>query len=212
MGERVIESKKKFLLCAVGCVALLVISSAQAVPYSIEPFTQNGLYFNSSELDIFVDVQPGTDSLVEFTFHNQSSISSYIAEIYFDADSLLSYVGITGSSGAGVSFVEQAKPASLPGGKTLNPVFAVSEGFSFDATPPAPHNGIGQQEWLTVTFGLNSGTFGDLLTWLDSGEVRIGTHVIGLPDGSSESGTTVPEPATIILLGLSSLALLRRRN
>jgi hypothetical protein len=47
---------------------------------------------------------------------------------------------------------------------------------------------------------------------LNRGELRIGVHVIALPDGSSESAVTIPEASTFILFALGGAGLLARRR
>jgi hypothetical protein len=59
---------------------------------------------------------------------------------------------------------------------------------------------------------INGGTFLNVTDELNTGVLWIGVHVIALPDGSSESAIAVPDPATLFLLGLGSLALLRIRK
>jgi len=84
--------------------------------------------------------------------------------------------------------------------------------FNAGAEPSPAHNGINPGEWLTITFNLKSGKiFSDVVSNLQTNALRIGVHVISLPDGSSEAAVT-PEPATICLLGVSSLALLLRKR
>jgi len=59
-------------------------------------------------------------------------------------------------------------------------------------------------------------TTDDVLDWLQSGELRVGLHVINFDSGGSESfvNEPVPEPGSLGLLCLSigGLALLRRRR
>ena len=83
-----------------------------------------------------------------------------------------------------------------------------------DSDPPVPKNGINPGEWLIVKFDLiNDGTFINVVEEMYSGALRIGAHVIGFDDGSSESAVNEsPEPVTLSLLGLGALALLRRRR
>jgi hypothetical protein len=193
--------------CVLGASASLLQA---AYVYPLEVFTNNGIYYNSPDLDLYVEVTDGEAGQVDFTFYNESLLESSIARIYFDDNSLLGIAGIT--NGEGTSFSQPATPGSLPGGNALEPPFVTSEEISFDGDSPSPHNGVNPGEWLQITFNINGGTFAAVIDGLDTGAIRIAAHIIALPDGSSESAVTVPEPATICLLGLGSLALLRRKR
>ena len=93
------------------------------------------------------------------------------------------------------------------------PLIGQFEYFSIAADSPPAHNGINPGEWITMTFNLiNGGTTADITYALNSGDMRIGAHIIAFPDGSSESAVNVPEPSTILLLGLGMVRLLRRRG
>jgi hypothetical protein len=85
--------------------------------------------------------------------------------------------------------------------------------FSVGSEAPRPHSGINPGEWTAISFDLiNGGSFQSVIEGLNTGVLRIGAHIIALPDGSSEGAIAVPEPATIALLGISALVLLRRRR
>jgi len=184
--------------------------SRAAVVYPLEIFTSNGSYYNSPDLDLYVEVSDGEDQ-VDFTFYNESLINSSITTIYFDGDSLLGIVDIT--EGTGTSFSQSATPSNLPGGKALESPFVTTTGFSAGSEAPRPHSGVNPGEWVQITFDLiNGGSFQSVIDELDTGVLRIGVHIIGLPDGSSELAIAVPEPATIALLALGALALLRKRR
>jgi hypothetical protein len=205
--------RKKFLLWNLVCCCVLATSISPlhaAYVYHLEAFTNNGCYNDSGDLDLYVVVSSADPALVDFTFYNNSSISSSIARIYFDDDSLLNFHNIT--EGSGTSFSRPANPGNLPAGNTLDPSFVATDEFSFKGGPPAPKNGINPGEQLTVIFNINPGTFSGVLDGLDTGALRIGAHVIALPDCSSESVVTVPEPATVALLGMGALCLLRKRR
>ncbi len=179
-----------------------------AYVYPLQCFTGNGDY--SESLNIFIEVD-GTDDYVDFTFRNQSSVSSAISEIYFERNTLLGSASLTNSPG--VLFAQFAKPKNLPAGRSLNPAFLSSGEFTFDSEPAPPKNGINPNEWLRITFDLNTDvTFAFLLDRLNTDNLRIGAHIIALPDGSSESAVTVPEPATIGLLVLGAFTALRKRR
>lgn len=183
--------------------------------HPIRVFTNNGSYFSSPDIKLSVEVS-GAAGQIDFTFYNESLIDSSIARIYFDDDSLLNIASIT--AGPGTSFSRSATPHNLPAGKLLDPYFVTDAGFSVDSKAPRPRNGINpvsgneELEWLRITFDLaGDATPATIIDELHTGDLRIGVHLIALPDGSSESAATAPEPATMFLLGLGALALLRKR-
>ena len=187
----------------------------QAYYCPLEIFTNNGSYNDSDNLHFFTIVSDPGAGLVDFTFHNESfyneiPVESSIARIYFQDGSLLNFAGIT--DGPGTSFNQSARPRNLPSGKSLAPPFITTPELSFNSGPPRPHNGINPGEWVRITFGINGGTFADVIEKLNTGAMRIGAHIIAFPDGSSESAIAVPEPATISLLGLGILLLLKKRR
>ena len=207
-------SRKKFFLC--GFVFFFVLgipaSSLHAnYVYLLDIFTDNGGYNDSPDLDFYIEVSNGGTDQVDFTFYNESLIDSSIARIYFDDTSLLDIAGIT--EGTGTSFSQPATLSNLPSGNSLDPPFVTTEEFCFNSGPPRPYSGVNPSEWVRITFDLmTGGTFAAVIDGLDTGAIRIGTHVIALPDGSSESAVNMPEPATVCLFGLGVMALLRRHT
>jgi len=183
-----------------------------ALVYQLGTFTDNGLYSDSSELKLFVEVSRGTeDYLIDFTFHNQSRMDSSIAGIYFDSALPMALVEIT--AGPGTSFSQFAVPKNLPAGRDVKPAFLTNAGLSFDSDPAVPHNGIKPGQWLTIGLAVaDDGTFEDVIDSLNRGTVRIGTHIIALPDNSSESAINVPEPLTFSLIAIGAVVLLKKRK
>jgi len=201
------------VFCCVLCASASLLQAGYVYVYPLEIFTNNGIYYNSPDLDLYVEVSNGEAGQVDFIIYNESLVESSIVRIYFDDNSLLGVAGIIGEDGT--SFGQPATPGSLPGGNALEPPFVAVEEISFEGDSPSPHLGVNPGEWLQITFDLKSGgTFGEVIDKLDTATLRLGVHVIALPDGSSESAVTVtvPEPATVCLLGLGSLVLLRKRT
>ncbi len=177
------------------------------------------------EAQLFVDVLNGTNE-VQFNFRNVGPNSCSITDVYFDNGTLLGLAGLidndqsyNGRDGhPGVDFSIGADPPDLPGGDLLNPPFQVELGFFADPDPPPPDCGVQPpDEWLGVVFLLDGGNGDvyDVLDELDNGTLRIGIHVQAFGnggDGDSESFVNVPEPASMLLLGLGGLALRRKRR
>ena len=101
------------------------------------------------------------------------------------------------------AFNKTPSPGDLPSGNLLVPPFVADKEFSIGAASPPPWRGVNNgdtlNEWVTISFQL-SGDLTTLLGELNNGTLRVGLHVIGLPDGSSESAILIPEPATVLLL------------
>jgi len=182
--------------------------------YPLKVFTSEGLYHDSPDLNLYIEVSNGGVNQVEFSFYNESSIDSSITQIYFDDDDG-SLLGIADIEGLGVSFSQPAAPGNLPGAKLLDPAFETTSEFSIDADSPPPKNGINPGEWGVITFDLiNNTTLEDVISGLNTNILRVGVHVIGLPDESSVSAISVstPEPATVILLGTAGLWIFTRKK
>ena len=85
--------------------------------------------------------------------------------------------------------------------------------LSADSDAPVPHNGIEPGEELAIIVSLDNGTtYQRLSEQLIDRSVRIGLHVIALPDGSSFSAVSIPEPATLLVLGLGTIILRIKRQ
>ena len=212
-----IMKKKIWLASLVVCfVAGVLANSARADIYPFEIFTDNGNH-EDYDLDLYVEVTDGglvdAISLVDFTFYNDSELYSSIARIYFDDGILEEMVDII--NGPGTEFNPLAVPSNIPAATWLDPTFETTDGFSLISDPARPNNGVDHiGEWVTVTFSIAEGsTLEDVISQLNDSTLRIGLHIIGLgPEDGSESAVTVPEPATVCLLGLGGLALLRKRR
>ena len=201
------------------CFAICGSSLRANIVYQLEVFTSNEevticrQYHKSFDLNLYVEVSNGGTDEVDFTFYNESLINSSISRIYFSDGGglLIDIADIT--NGPGTSFSRLARPGNLPRGNTFEPPFMTVDGLSADSAPPLPHNGVNPGEWVQFTLD-NNGTFENVIDGLNTGSIRIGVHVIGigLPYGSGVAAVSVPEPATVILLGTAGLWIFTRKR
>ncbi len=200
-------------LCAAFLVLALPTGTIHATAtYQFQVFTTNGDYNDSPNINVYMEVFNGVGT-ASFKFFNNSTINSSITNIYFDDGSLLGIDSVINS--AGVLFAKDG-PTNIPGASNLFPAFEADREFNIAADPPPYHNGVNNpppEEWVQVTFNLlGGGTIDDVLDELSTGELRVGIHIQGFDDGSSESAIAVPEPASIFILSLGALALARKRR
>lgn len=201
---------KKSVLTVIVVSSLFVVTAPlQAVLYPLVIFNDTN-FADDPGLNFYVDVFDAGTGKVDFKFHNTSTIDSTIARVYIDDDGLLSDVpSIT--NGPGTLFNEDATPANLPAGHTLTPSFNAA--FSAGANPPPAQNGIDPAEWVKITFDVESGhTFSDVIDHMNDGAMRIGAHIISVSREEVSVSAVTPEPATIALLGLGALSLLKNRS
>jgi hypothetical protein len=140
---------------------------------------------------------------VAFKFYWDTSAPGSIANVYFDdgANNLLTMTCCTVS--AGVSFAADGAPPVLPGGAGINPPFASD--FRSSANNPAPFNGVANLgEFVTVLFSLEAGeSIATVIAALNSGDLRVGMHVISLGEFSDSfvNLSPVPLPPALLLFG-----------
>jgi hypothetical protein len=150
-----------------------------------------------------------------FRFYNVGPQPCSITDIYIQDGHLTSFLYLI--NGEGVVFSIGATPGNLPDGQYAEPPFVATKRFSSDSDPPIMPNGINQGEELTAFYSVEGGTtVYDIEAEVGQGILRIGFHVQAFGDGKSaafvNSLEQVPEPATVLLLGLGCLFFLKKRK
>jgi len=186
-------------------------SPAAAVPLNFSCISgNNAASCLAGELQLLVDVTVtgGVNGGVNFYITNTGPVPSSIADVYVDDGSGLLLLPVTLAGAPGVFFAPGTSPADLPGGIGIG--FSADYGFGAISSNGAgvPANGVKPGEWLLVSFSMAPGTsLETVLAAMASDSLRLGLHVQGFPGGYSESFvttviTSVPEPATLLLLGV----------
>ena len=208
---------KRYFAAMIFLFCLYCISAhAVSFRYDLVIFTNNGLYNDDPGVDFYFLLSED-GGLPKFEFHNESTIDNVITQVYFDG-SVLSGISIISQS-SGVMFSAGASPSNLPAGNELTPSFSAD--FSAGAEPPPAFKGINNSltEWLAITMNMPSGiTFDDVRDALGTADLRVGVHLQGFGDDSSESAINdpreeiIPEPSVMSLLGLAGLGMLWRKK
>jgi hypothetical protein len=166
-----------------------------------------------------------------FRFLNMGPIQSSITDIYFEDGSLLSIASVINNVTSGVSFSQYASPRHLPSHTSASPAFASHKDFQADSDSPAQPNGVNPGEEVSIIFNLQSTkTIADVLACLsrageagynpaDHDGLRIGLHIQGYADGSSNSYVNLPPPPDSVIplpniagLGLAGLGIIIARR
>jgi len=197
----------KSLLAVAGVAALSAISAAPASAINFNNITDGDTvgdaYANS--FGFTVENQGGLAVFNIFNFGNPGASDMFIAGVFFDDNGTLSSSSLpwTNVNNIGqVGFTGGPSNAQLPqGGKNFTTDYAF---FSDNGEGNAL--AVQTDEKLGLAF---AASYNNVLAALSSGDLKIGLHVQGLPNGasdsyiSSNSGNTenTPEPLTMLAAG-----------
>ena len=198
------------LFCVLGvCLLLLLGVSAHAELYIFGQITGD----TTTCPDAFmmeVTELPGQDQAL-FKFINNCDNGGVLGRIFIMDNDLITFNDIY-EQAEDVSFSAPVKrPAMLPGGNSLG--FTPHNTYSINADPARPKNGLHYEDYVTILFDLGNGVaFGDVTGAISGGVLGVGIHAQSLPGGTSAAFTTVPEPATLALVGLGVLLIKRKKR
>ena len=179
---------------------------------------------NTGTCSTFAGSFTGTATVVgnqlTITVTNGGGGDGFIADVYVDAPGTGTGYALTSLvEPAGVDFSIDPPPVgNIPSGNTAVPTFTAD--FAANAEPPPSDNGVNPGESVGLVFTLSGGqTQSTIDALLASGDLRVGLHVQSLGTNnlsealvSNGGGTTVPEPASMLLLGTGLLAVARSRR
>jgi hypothetical protein len=187
----------------------------------------------TGEAQLLLDVthHPG-ETEATFKFYNEAPVGfdplpCSITDIYIQDGHLCTLLYIVDRDDAypppppdnyghpGVDFEIGATPGDLPDRQYATPPFVATKRFSMDSDPPVQPWGVNPNEWLVAVYSVPQGsTIYDIEQEIVDGVLRVGYHVQAFSDGKSASFVNntevIPEPTTVLLLGLGGLALLKK--
>ena len=194
----------KSLLAVAGVAAVSAVSAAPASAFNFSNVagmdTPGDAYVNSFTYTV---VKQG--SAVRFDIFNSGNNAAapnvFISKVFFDDNGYLSAPSLYGTNIGEVSFSGGPSNAELPQGG-----IGFTTDYAFSRNPGGGNEGgIQGAESFPVSF---AGNYDNVIAALNSGALRIGLHVQGLPNGASDSYISssdntenTPEPLTMLAAG-----------
>jgi hypothetical protein len=191
----------KSLLAVAGVAAVSAVSAAPASAFSFGNIG-GGNTPGDSYVDSFTYTVTNQGSAVRFDIFNSGNAAApnmFISKVFFDDNGYLSAPSLFGTNVGEVSFSGGASNDQLPqGGNDF------TTDYAFSRNPGGGNvGGIQGAESFPVSF---RGNYINIIAALNSGALRVGLHVQGLPNGQSDSYISTntqdtPEPLTMLAAG-----------
>ena len=146
-------------------MSMICVANVQAVldtqTYGFYNITNNSsVNAATGQSQLLVEVSNEGTTLIGFKFINEGPADCAITEIYFQGGSILGFASINESL-SGVDFKEDevgdVSPKNLPGGKSIDPQFIATTGFSIEPLNPEPTWGVEPSEWVKIVYSLQPG-------------------------------------------------------
>jgi hypothetical protein len=212
-------TKKSVLSLIAVSILFIAISPLYAVPVDLVIFNNSAVAaLQPAQLHFTVEATDIGSGKVAFEIKNLSAIDSVIKSVYFDVDPLAGMSIADIVNGIGTNFAPGSNPAELPAGKDEDKIASFGgifdTVFSAGATSPSGlnGNGIDRNESIIVNVNLGGNDATSVVNMFENGDIRVGAHIGSIPGYDSVSAVSTPEPATIALLGLGSLILMKKRS
>lgn len=174
--------------------AAIATPFASGATYSFTNITNNSATNAAAgEAQLSLTTLAGANSqLVRFQLSNAAGLASSVKNVFVH-DALGILASVSGfNATTGVSF-NIGTNGTLPGGNSIATVFVEDHAIGVRARNPAPSNGVNPGETLDWNYNLAVGySLADVEAALNSGALRFGVHLIGLPNNGSEGFVTTP--------------------
>ena len=206
------------MLGSIALIAGLAMVPASSINAALTTIELDFLESDAANPNIIINatITSTSDSVTIKIKNENGAMVSTVTKIFFH-DTNQGFLGAGPAtnidySNSGIQFTSN-NTATFPGGAASGFVVA----FGFVAPEPPVTNGLDPGDFVTFSFN-GTGTElpeNQILDLFNSGNFRIGVLVqgIGGNDGPSASYVThIPEPSAILLSGLGTMLLLRRRR
>jgi hypothetical protein len=192
----------KSLLAVAGVAAVSAVSAAPASAFSFGNIP-GGDTLGDDYVNSFTYTVTRQGSAVRFDIFNSGNVAAapnmFISKVFFDDNGYLSAPSLYGTNVGEVSFSGGPSNDPLPqGGNNF------TTDYAFSRNPGSGNvGGIQGAESFPVSF---RGNYNNVIAALNSGALRVGLHVQGLPNGQSVSYISsntqdTPEPLTMLAAG-----------